>query len=256
MLHSDKITKRLWTYIDLILFVLIAFFIFSGFNRVTAQNKNTVSSNTTLDRPVQKPVMTNLLGIDVSHYQGKVDWKQVANAYHFAFIKATEGKHYQDPAFDRNIKSIADTNLAYGAYHFFEPDTEATEQASHFLETVQDYELSLPPVLDVEVAPDSNTASFQNAVGDWLKTVAKSTGCSPIIYTNKAFWNKYLQGRFNDYTIWISDYTPEASKVESIPWSFWQFSDSDRVAGISGPVDESRYRGDVATLKQLGSCKG
>lgn len=255
MFRFVKTIKRRLVYIlDAMIFAVLIVFIYSSFNRVSEQKK-TVGETTQPQATSQDNSSNDLKGIDVSHYQGTVDWEQVSDTYHFAFIKATESSYYLDPAFIKNIESVNRTNMAVGAYHFFSPEKDAVDQARHFLDTTLGYEFSLPPVLDVEVAPNGDTESFQNAIEEWINLVKESTGCTPILYSNKNFWSQYLQDRFAEYPIWISDYTRDDNRVTTIPWSFWQFTDSGNVEGVSGPVDESRYRGNETTLKKLGSCE-
>lgn len=254
MLQPGQIIKKPWVYVlDSVIFTALVVFIYSSFNRINQQESIPGSSSPVQSTDNKPP--TELRGIDVSHYQGFVDWQQVANNYHFAFIKATEGNYYKDPAFSRNLDSVMDTNMEVGAYHFFTPDKDAIEQANHFLTTIADFDFSLPPVLDVEIAPDGSMESFQQAIELWVNVVEAATGCTPIIYTGKSFWNRYLKNNFSDHPVWISDYTADGGKVAAIPWEFWQFTDNGSVEGVSGPVDESRYRGDESTLKQLGSCQ-
>ncbi len=68
-------------------------------------------------------------------------------------------------------------------------------------------------------------------------------GCRPIIYSDKNFWNEYLKETFSHYTVWISDYSNERSDVASINWAFWQFTDQGKTEGVSGFVDQSRFKG-------------
>ncbi len=82
------------------------------------------STSTTAEK---QTVATNLPGIDASHYQGNVDWEEVSESFHFAFVKATEGTDYIDPDFTQNISRIDDTDLAYSAYHFYPPDEDGLE---------------------------------------------------------------------------------------------------------------------------------
>jgi lysozyme len=103
-------------------------------------------------------------GIDVSHYQGVVDWQQVAqNGMAFAFAKATEGITYVDPQLAANWDGIRVAGLVRGAYHFFEPNDDAAQQAQHFLSTVQLQPGDLPPVLDVETTGGVSDAQIWSA---------------------------------------------------------------------------------------------
>ncbi len=215
-----------------------------------------VSSDKTANTPIeQKTAATDLLGIDVSHYQGNVDWEEVSDDFHFAFIKATEGTEYTDPDFIQNMNNVDDTDMAYGAYHFYSPDEDGLEQARHFINATQNIKFTLPPVLDVEVAPDDDVSNFQQAIKSWLVYVENTMGCRPIIYSDKNFWDEYLKEAFSHYTVWISDYSDEASDVASINWAFWQFTDQGKAEGVSGFVDQSRFKGSEQSLLALGDCQ-
>ncbi len=256
MLNNIKINHKLLYFVDLFLVIIIVYFINEGFKKTSENNalsETTVSSlsvtkTTNITTSSQK---TELSGIDVSHYQGDVQWQEVANNYQFAFIKATENTDYTDPKFQQNIDSIYDTNILYGAYHFFSPTADAVEQAKHFINTTKHNNLPLPAVLDIEVEPSGSSSEFRTSIKKWLTYVEKNTGCRPIIYTNKHFWDHHLDNSFNDYTLWISDYTTNAKSVETLPWKFWQYSEQGHVQGVSSPVDKNRFRGDLSALDMM-----
>src|SRR5262245_48071429 len=119
-------------------------------------------------------------GLDVSHFQGTVDWPQVAQAgYGFAFIKATDGITYTDPMFAQNWAGAKAAGLLRGAYHFFEADDDPQQQAENFLKTVSLESGDLPPVLDVEASSTSSEVSTATIVANiavWLQTVEQATG--------------------------------------------------------------------------------
>ena len=89
-------------------------------------------------------------GIDVSHYQGQIDWKQMkAQGIGFAYIKATEGSSYVDECYEQNMTDAENAGIAAGAYHFFSFDSPGVTQAEHFIQTVGE-DGTLIPVVDVE----------------------------------------------------------------------------------------------------------
>ena len=90
-------------------------------------------------------------GVDVSHYQGEIDWERLAGEdISFAYIKATEGSGHKDEMFDRNWSEAQTTGLRIGAYHFFSLDSAGADQAENFCSTVTAVDGMLPPVVDVE----------------------------------------------------------------------------------------------------------
>lgn len=257
MPETDSYKRRLWIYIlDALLVAAILYWLLKSFAHLSSYDSSSTTAKPSAPVTTSTPVKQSpLLGIDVSHYQGDVEWTVVAEDFHFAFIKATEGDEYVDPQFKDNLENVQSTNLNFGAYHFFSPEKDALEQARHFLKTTNSFNFSLPPVLDVEVAPDGNVDEFQQAVKQWLVHVKQTTGCTPIIYSGKYFWEQYLKSEFSDYPIWISDYTTESRRVADIPWEFWQYTEKGQVDGVSGLVDQSRFQGTEAKLKSLGSCQ-
>ena len=197
------------------------------------------------------PVDGPLPGIDVSHWQGTIDWEAVAaDGVEFAFVKATEGGDYTDPRFAENWAGARRAGVVRGAYHFFRPQTDATAQAAHFLRTVQLAPGDLPPVLDVEVTDGRSAAAIADGVRTWLQEVERATGRRPIIYTRASFWTGQMDGGFGAYPLWVAHYGVSAPNIPAgwSGWTFWQHSDAGRVDGISGAVDLDWFNGGRAEL--------
>ncbi len=185
-------------------------------------------------------------GIDVSHYQGDVDWPQVkAAGMTFAFAKATQGTSEVDPMFSANWTGMAQAGLVRGAYHFFDPDVDATAQAEHFIATVELAAGDLPPVIDIEVAEGVSTEDIDDDVRTWFETVAAAYGVQPILYSDLSFIDGHLASGLSAYPLWIAEYseTPPQAPGDWSSWTFWQYSNSGAVAGIDGAVDQDRYQG-------------
>ena len=201
--------------------------------------------------------MTNTIpGIDVSHYQGTVDWSSVKNAeIVFAFAKATDGNTYTDPQFQINWQAMQLAGLVRGAYHFYETTDDPTSQAQHFIATLGALAANdLPPVVDIEAFKGNfGSASIAANLQIWLDTVGQAVGCKPIIYTNTNFWNQYVSGDFSSYPLWIADYGVSQPKIPSTwkSWSFWQSSQSGSVAGVTGTVDMDVFAGSASDLLTL-----
>ena len=197
-------------------------------------------------------------GIDISHYQGKIDWDQLRNAMiekcpiRFVVIKATEGSTQLDKRFNDNFRNAQEYGFIRGAYHFWSNKSSARDQAYFFLKKVHLQRGDLPPVLDVEHKPkDMSTEDFQREILTWLHIVEDKYHVKPIIYTYYKFKMNYLGTPvFDDYPYWIAHYYVD--KVEySGPWKFWQHTDAGRLPGIKGYVDFDIYNGSYYDLKQL-----
>ncbi|HEX7313048.1 MAG TPA: glycoside hydrolase family 25 protein [Pyrinomonadaceae bacterium] len=199
---------------------------------------------------------SRLTGIDVSHYQGQVDWDAVkAAGCSFAFAKATEGTNVTDPYFEANWAGMKAAGLARGAYHFFRPAEDAAQQASHFLATVALKPGDLPPVIDVEVNDNVAGSVIVEGLQTWLGAVEQATGVAPIIYTAAYFWNEYLNPGFGRYPLWVAHYT-SAATPSPLPdgwadWTFWQYSQSLEIDGVNGAADHDYFNGTNGDLHTL-----
>lgn len=229
---------------------------------------------------------TTVFGIDVSHYQGTVNWTQVAKQnISFVYIKATQGSQYFDNTFATNWQGVEDLNavpltLHRGAYHFMTAKDPPELQADNFIATVGKLNAGdLPPCLDVEWDfqvshgkpivdangrpidqwADLSPAEITARLTTWLDRVAKSTGKTPIIYTNASWWSHRVgsDASLHGYSLWIADYASKSLGKESpvVPggfsWSFWQLTDKGKLkwGGIEKTVDTTIYNGSSEDLK-------
>lgn len=181
-------------------------------------------------------------GIDVSRWQGNVNWAQVRGAgVSYAFIKASEGSRGRDPRFAANWQGARQVGIRRGAYHFFRPEINPLVQAETFVRQFGGDVGELPPVLDVEVNPGLPRQQFTQAVRLWLQRVQQLTGQKPMIYTSASFWdaNTTRPGWVNQYPLWVAQWDTDKPTLPS-GWSsasIWQFSSRGRVPGIEGDVD-------------------
>lgn len=189
---------------------------------------------------------THLSGIDVSKWQGSVDWKKVQQAgFAFAFARATYGTSQADTYFKENWQGMKDAGIIRGAYHFFLAADDPKQQAEFFMNAVGSLGVNdLPPVVDVE--SDSGVSSTLVAsVQTWLDTVAQGLGRTPIIYTAPAYWNDNMTGAFGQYPLWVAEYgvsTPKSVHGWD-DWTFWQYSSTGTAGGVSGSVDLDYFNG-------------
>jgi lysozyme len=178
-------------------------------------------------------------GIDVSHYQGRIDWTAVeGEGIAFAFVKASEGATFVDPAFARNWTALGGTRIARGAYHRFRPRVDAVAQARHFLAVAPVTDGGLPPVLDVESVEGVSDARLVSGVRAWLAEVERATGRRPIVYTKPRFRREHLGRALDDYPLWTAEYGVDAPSIDR--WALWQHSEHGRIAGIAKEVDLDR----------------
>ena len=183
-------------------------------------------------------------GIDVSHYQGAIDWKSVARSgtVLYAFCKATENISYVDDTYHHNVREARRHGIPVGCYHFFNPHSPGAVQFEHFKRTVDMKQLDVVPMLDVEVRGKASLKAFQDNVRSWLKAFEQTYHFKPMIYASLNFYNKYLAGAFDDYLYMIAKYGGDTPNPEGpIPFALWQFTASGRVSGIRGDVDKSCF---------------
>ncbi|MDB5008499.1 MAG: lysozyme [Mucilaginibacter sp.] len=204
------------------------------------------------------PDKYSIHGIDVSSYQGKIDWQRVKDMHEdsvhisFAFIKATEGVLLVDPYFQRNWRECPKAGITCGAYHYFRPKFSGKWQARFFLQNVKAEKGDLPMVLDVERLDGMTPDKMRQEVTAFLKEVEAKTKSRPIIYSGLQFYQDNLAGYFNDYTLWIAHYyQSELTLSKKTTWKFWQHSDKAKVNGINHVVDFDVFNGDSLSFKNL-----
>lgn len=193
-------------------------------------------------------------GIDVSHHQGTVDWNQVGKAgYQFAFMKALEGITSFDPQFQTHWAGAQAAGLLRGAYHFYRASDDPREQADAFLSIYQPSPGDLPPVLDIETNDGQSASKVVQGIEVWLSTVEQKVGVPPILYTGPSFWKSLGTQQFGNYPLWIADYGVSSPVVPAgwARWTFWQYSESGRVSGVTGSVDLNHFQGSLEELQGM-----
>jgi Lyzozyme M1 (1,4-beta-N-acetylmuramidase) len=199
-------------------------------------------------------------GIDVSHYQGKIDWEKLSQQnIEFAFIKATEGSSCIDEKFSVNWKKAQETKLILGAYHFFSFDSDAKTQADNFIRTVGSLDGKLPPAVDVEFYGDKDKKPYRvketkKLLKEYLNILEQHYGVKPIIYATIKSYDIYIRGDFKEYPLWIRNvyYSPQIDLNEK--WTFWQYTDKALFDGIDGKedcVDMNIYKGSRKSLEAM-----
>jgi GH25 family lysozyme M1 (1,4-beta-N-acetylmuramidase) len=203
-----------------------------------------------------------LEGIDISHWQGTINWTAVARAgKKFAFMKASEDTWYVDPTYPTNKAQAKANGIAVGAYHFAQPSTaagNATAQADHFIDTANPSAGELLPVLDLERTGGLTDPQLIAWVQGFLGRINQRLGVKAVIYCSPNFWKTYMSDTpwfaQNGYQVlWIAHWT--TATIPSVPaggwagkgWTFWQYTSSGSVSGISGRVDLDRFNGTSLT---------
>ena len=202
------------------------------------------------------PVGYSMHGIDVSHYQGEINWKMLKQTrqgkfpVEFIFMKATEGGDFSDDRFVANFDSAKVHGFIRGAYHFYNPKTDADKQADFFIRSVKLEPGDLPPVLDIEMK-SKDVKKLQQDLKIWLRKVENHYGVKPIIYASYKFKAKYLNDSiFNTYPYWIAHYYVDSVRYQG-EWKFWQHTDVGTLPGIDEKVDLNVFNGSFSELKNI-----
>ena len=195
-------------------------------------------------------------GFDISHHQGHIDWnelQQLQNApfpVRFVFMKASEGGDFSDTAFVRNFDEARRHGFIRGAYHFYNPKTDALRQADFFIRSVKLEPGDLPPVLDIEVKGEDE-GQLRNDLLVWLRRIEHYYKVKPILYTSYKFKTRYLNDSlFNSYPYWIAHYYVDSVEYKG-QWRFWQHTDKGKLPGIRENVDLNVFNGSMEELLQL-----
>jgi lysozyme len=228
--------------------------------------------------PASAGAGTRAMGIDVSRFQGPIDWPTVATAggIRFAFVQASRGSGTDctvkpaqcgaDPYFASNRVAAESNGIRVGAYHraFAAGGTadtaraDAIAEADVFLGTVGSLQSGeLVPVLDVETPFSGMTAtSLRTWIRVWVKKVNKRLGRKPMIYTNASSWGATGSTREfakANYPLWVAEWGVSRPSVPAGNWaghgySVWQYSSSGTVPGITGKVDQDRLGRGLGTI--------
>ncbi|MFO0809211.1 MAG: glycoside hydrolase family 25 protein [Gemmataceae bacterium] len=200
---------------------------------------------------------TSVRGIDVSHWQGTINWASAqASGLSFAMCKATEGTTYTDPTFETNWRGMKAAGLIRGAYHFGRPQSDAVAQARFFVNTVQPQKGDLQLVLDLEQTDGKTPAQVWAWTQAFCAEVQRLTLRPGIIYTGFYFWRDNVGNPTNNLNcpLWLAAYvTNPANYVAAAwsTWSFWQYTSSGTTPGISGNVDQNYFNGTTTQLRSL-----
>ncbi len=195
-------------------------------------------------------------GIDVSHYQGEIDWKKVkASGVIVAYAKAAQGTGSSDNRFAENWAGMKAAGVLRGAYDFYNVGSDPTEQAQFFLGKFTLEPGDLPPMVDIETSGKS-AETRGNLIADlhtYIGVIKKHCGVDPFIYTGPGYWNAHFDDSFSDCPLWVAEYGVSQPKPVTgwKYWTIWQYSQSGSVPGISGAADLDYFNGSLDQLKKF-----
>lgn len=200
---------------------------------------------------------STLPGIDVSYYQGAINWSQVKGAgIKFAIIRVSDGTGFMDPKFETNWSGSKTAGVVHGTYQFFRPGQSATAQADILINQLRKVGFGakdIPPVLDVEVTDGQSNDKIAAGIRTWVSRVTAALGRKPLIYTSPGFWSARGNPTISGTNLWVAHWGVSCPNAPSgwRGWEFWQYSSTGRVPGIAGNVDLDKFNGTLADLQSL-----
>ncbi len=194
------------------------------------------------------------IGMDVSHWEGIIDWPVASRYLGFAYYKCTDGVSYVDPTFYLNRAGCIEFGLAHAPYHFYQPALDPVAQAEHFIHTAgQNYPRY---IVDVE-EPEGVDEGLPGKLLTFLLCCAQLTGgVKPAIYTSPGYWNEYVRPKpawAKNYDLIVAHYTAE--HIPTLPlgwdqWRIWQFSDFYFAPGCNTEIDGDWFNGTLEQCRQ------
>ena len=183
---------------------------------------------------VAATAQTRTRGIDVSKFQGNINWNKVAkdSTIKFVYVRSTEGTSIQDPYYRSNIKNARKAGLLVGSYHVYSSKTTAYQQMANMRKMVKKKDQDLAPVLDIEGHHAGRL--YMERVDKLLELMQNEYGVRPVIYTSEHVYKLHFSGKkYAKYHIFIANYrgTP------TVRHTLWQYTETGHCPGISGYVD-------------------
>jgi lysozyme len=229
-----------------------------------------LSASFLVSSPASTSAATRLPGIDVSKWQGAIDWSTVATTNtRFVIVRATRGTAYQDPTFVANVNGARSHGIEVGAYHRATPRkhkdgtadlTDATHEADHYLEVAEPGFGDIIPALDIEQTGGMVPAQLIAWVKRWVSRVTNQLGVHPMLYASPHFWTANMGDTtwFADhgYRLWIAHWDAPSPDVpandwQGAGWTFWQWTVKPGLPGIDGDLDRDRFRGTNLTTAEI-----
>jgi len=191
------------------------------------------------------------LGVDVSHWEGLIDWSVAGRWVPFAYYKCTDGVKFIDPTFELNKAGCTAAGVPHAPYHYYQPGYEPIAQADHFIQAAgKGYGRY---ILDLE-EPD-RVENITPKIQAFLERVEQLTATRPAIYTSAGYWNDFIHPKptwAKDYDLIVAHYT--LARLPLLPigwttWRIWQFSDCWFFPGCNETADADWFNGDLAVAR-------
>lgn len=201
---------------------------------------------------MQSRSVQNYKGIDISSYQGNVDFKKVKESgIQIVYIKATESNKYRQSTLEKYHKGAKENGMLVGFYHFFRANVDAKLQAKYFVDAIEGKSCDCKLALDIETTEGIEPDALTDMCIVFLEEVKRLSGLDVVVYTYTSFANSNLRSKISGYPLWIAHYgvnTPGANKI----WPSWigfQYSEKGTIAGINGNCDLDEFTDGILLSK-------
>ena len=252
--------KNIRNLLTVIFFLIVGGISFAIYNFYKSKNK-----------PIKKPIavkkLTDLkipityenaiLGIDVSKWQGLINWKTIAksNNINFVYCRSTcikLGNLETDKTFSRNYDSLKKyPELKKGAYHYLSPYINGKEQANFFIDHSSFEKGDLIPVLDIEKEHKISNKHLIKVIKDFITEFKNKTKLDIMIYSNLSFYRDNLSKKFPKNKLWVANYNKSDYKIKNTKWHLWQYTENGKLHGINSDIDVNILNGDSLALNNL-----
>lgn len=194
-----------------------------------------------------------IIGVDVSHWEGSIDWQEASHFVPWCYFKCTDGVGGVDYTFDLNRKGCQQNGIPHAPYHYYQPGQDPATQADHFIAVAgKDFKRYIVDVEEEEGVDDKITSD----VLVFLLRVAQLTGRRPAIYTSAGYWNQFIKPKpawSQSYELIVAHYTAEHTPILPIGWSTWtawQFSDHFFFPGCYSAADGDWFAGSLDQVRE------
>ena len=206
---------------------------------------------------MQTRSIKNYKGIDISSWQGNVDFKKIKDSgIQIVYIKATESNKYIQSTMEKYHKGAKENGLLVGFYHFFRANVDAKLQAKYFASAIEGKSMDCKLVLDIETTEGVDAEALTNMCIVFLEEVKKLTGKEVAIYTYTSFANSSLTSKLSSYPLWIAHYgvvTPGTNRIWN-EWVGFQYSEKGVVPGINGNCDIDEFTEGILLSRNTGTA--
>ena len=218
--------------------------------------------NLTITEAVSPISSASYEGLDVSNWQGNIDYAQVKSAgIEVVYIKASEGTTFKDPYFERNYANAKANGLKVGFYHFVTATNvqSAREQAQFFASVISGKTPDCKLAMDFEQFRGGISVNEINEISKvFLETVQQLTGKEVVIYSNLNDAQRVFSRELaNQYPLWVAYWGSESGLLNSSSnwqnWEGWQYTSRGIVAGVNGYVDRNRFTDNIF-LEECTNC--